>query len=90
MLAKFHLAKEAFALHLLLQRFEGLVDIVVTDENLHAVFLFNLKVHRPNGRGVWATRVRIASTGEAIQHPPAYRERKTVPVRTITKKLLFT
>jgi hypothetical protein len=54
MLAKFHLSKEAFALHLLLQRLEGLVDIVITDENLHAVFLLNLKVHRPNGQGVWA------------------------------------
>jgi hypothetical protein len=90
MLAKFHLAKEAFALHLLLQRFEDLVDIVVTDENLHAVFLFNLKVHRPNGRRVWATGVRIVSAAEAIQHPAAYRERKTLPVRTLTKKLLFT
>jgi hypothetical protein len=54
MLAKFHLAKEAFALHLLLQRLEGLVDIVVTDENLHAVFLFGPTVDRPNGQGVWA------------------------------------
>jgi hypothetical protein len=33
-----------------------LVDIVITDENLHAVFLFNLKGNRPNGRGVWAWR----------------------------------
>ena len=51
MLAKFHLAKEAFALHLLLQRLEGLVDIVVTDENLHLVFLFNSTVDRANGQG---------------------------------------
>ena len=36
MAAKLHLAENALALHLLLQRFEGLVDIVVTDENLHA------------------------------------------------------
>jgi hypothetical protein len=39
MLAQLHLAEETFALHLLLQRPEGLVDIVVTDENLRAVFL---------------------------------------------------
>jgi hypothetical protein len=39
MFAELYLAEEAFALHLLLQYPEGLVDIVVTDENLHAVFL---------------------------------------------------
>jgi hypothetical protein len=36
MLAKPHLAKKALALHLSLQRLEGLVDIVIADENLHA------------------------------------------------------
>src|SRR5262249_54367602 len=41
MLAEPHLAEDAFALHLLLQRPEGLVNVVVTDKNLHAVFLFN-------------------------------------------------
>jgi hypothetical protein len=35
MAAEFHLAKNTFALHLLLQHPEGLVDIVVTDKNLH-------------------------------------------------------
>ena len=40
MAAELHLAEDALALHLLLQRLEGLVDIVVTDENLHAAFLF--------------------------------------------------
>jgi hypothetical protein len=39
MLTELHLAEDAFALHLLLQHLEGLVDIVVTDENLHAAFL---------------------------------------------------
>lgn len=34
--AKLHLAKDAFALHLLLQRLERLIDIVVADQNLHA------------------------------------------------------
>ena len=38
--AKFHLAEDPLALHLLLQHLEGLIDIVVTDENLHAAFLF--------------------------------------------------
>jgi hypothetical protein len=40
MAAEFHLAEYALALHLLLQHLESLVDIVVADENLHAVFLF--------------------------------------------------
>ena len=35
MAAEFHLAEDALALHLFLQHPEGLVDIVVTDENLH-------------------------------------------------------
>jgi len=41
MAAELHLAEETFALHLLLQRLEGLVDIVVADENLHAEFLLD-------------------------------------------------
>src|SRR5690606_22451630 len=38
MTAKLHLAENALSLHLLLQRLEGLVDIVIADENLHACF----------------------------------------------------
>jgi hypothetical protein len=34
--AKLHFAENALALHLLLERLEGLVDVVVTDENLQA------------------------------------------------------
>jgi hypothetical protein len=33
--AKLHLAENPLALHLLFQRLEGLVDIVVPNENLH-------------------------------------------------------
>src|SRR6478735_8091361 len=36
MAAKLHFAENALALHLLLQRLEGLVDVVVANENLHA------------------------------------------------------
>src|SRR3984885_15008475 len=36
MAAELHLAENALTLHLLLQRLESLVDIVITDENLHA------------------------------------------------------
>jgi hypothetical protein len=35
MAAKLHLAENAFALHLFLQRLEGLINIIVTNENLH-------------------------------------------------------
>ena len=55
MAAELHLAEETFALHLLLQRLEGLVDIVVADENLHVVFLFKPTGDRPNSQGAWAT-----------------------------------
>src|SRR5262249_52293454 len=37
--AKFHLAENALALHLLFERLEGLINVVVTNENLHALFL---------------------------------------------------
>jgi hypothetical protein len=36
MAAELHLTEDALALHFLLQHLEGLVDIVVTNENLHA------------------------------------------------------
>jgi hypothetical protein len=36
MTAKLHLAENALALHILFLRLEGLIDIVVTNENLHA------------------------------------------------------
>ncbi len=39
MAAELHLPEDALALHFLLQHLEGLVDIVVTDQNLHAAFL---------------------------------------------------
>jgi hypothetical protein len=37
MSTKLHFAENALALHLFLERFEGLVDVVVADENLHVV-----------------------------------------------------
>ena len=36
MAAEFHLAEDPLALHLLLERLEGLIDVIVSDENLHA------------------------------------------------------
>ena len=51
MAAELHLAEDALALHLLLKHLEGLFDIVVPDENLHAAFLFDRGVERTNGQG---------------------------------------
>jgi hypothetical protein len=39
--AELHLAENSLALHLLLQRLEGLIDIVIANENLHAASSFN-------------------------------------------------
>src|SRR6266566_1372132 len=41
MAAELHLAENSLALHLLLQRLEGLIDIVIANENLHAASSFN-------------------------------------------------
>jgi len=64
--AELHLAEDAFALHLSLQRLEGLIDIVVTDENLHVVLLFNPTVDRPNSQGAWATAARKCATAACV------------------------
>jgi hypothetical protein len=39
MAAKLHLAENALTLHLLLERLEGLIDVVVANENLQRIFL---------------------------------------------------
>src|SRR5437588_11564429 len=44
MAAELHLAENPLALHLLLQRLEGLVHIVVANENLHVVPLNSIPV----------------------------------------------
>jgi len=41
MTAELHLAENSLALHLLFQRLEGLIDIVIANENLHAASSFN-------------------------------------------------
>jgi hypothetical protein len=48
-------SKDALALHLLLKHLEGLVDIVVTDENLHAAFLFDRAMMGPMAKNARAT-----------------------------------
>ena len=79
MAVEFHLAEDPLALHLLLQHLEGLIDIVVTDKNLHAAFLFDrpvtgpavdgpvatVELHRPERRNAW-TLVLGQELGEAL------------------------
>jgi len=57
--AELHLAEDALALHLSLQRLEGLVDIVVVDENLHVVFLFDQAVDRPDSQAARAIGICV-------------------------------
>jgi hypothetical protein len=68
--AKFHLAEDALALHLLLQHLEGLIDIVVTDENLHAAFLFDRAAMEP-----MAKRPGPPANGCTIRMPMAPAKR---------------
>src|SRR5215475_4426463 len=42
MSAELHLAENALALHLLFERLQGLVDVVVANENLHACSLVDV------------------------------------------------
>ena len=42
--AELHLAEDALALHLFLERPEGLVDIIVADENLHRLLLWSWRL----------------------------------------------
>jgi hypothetical protein len=48
-----------------------LVDIVVADENLHAVFLFDRTVNGPDGQGARATGAPIRTT--RVPMAPAIR-----------------
>jgi hypothetical protein len=61
MATEFHLAEYALALHLPLQQLEGLVDIVVADENLHAVFLFDRAVDGLMAEALGPTGARICT-----------------------------
>ena len=49
MTAQLHFAEDALALHLLLKRLEGLVDVVVTDKNLHAGCLQSIGLRSGGG-----------------------------------------
>jgi hypothetical protein len=48
--AELHLAENPFPLHLLFERLERLIDIVITDQNLHlAAYSFLAVWSRPSG-----------------------------------------
>src|SRR5262245_40871420 len=64
--AQLHLAKYAFPLHLFLEGFESLVDIVIADENLHAEFL---RIE-PAQTGQIGLNKRQALTGAATRLSP--------------------
>jgi hypothetical protein len=58
MATELHLAEDTFALHLLLQHLESLVDIVFPDENLHGAFLLDRAAEwarRPGRPARWRT-----------------------------------
>ena len=62
MAAKLHFAENALALHLLFERLEGLVDVVIADENLHRVVIllsleFEFGVESPRFQGFRVARV---------------------------------
>jgi len=59
MAAQLHFAEHALALHLLLQHFEGLIDIVVTDEDLHAAFLLGRAVKWTDRQAARASDARL-------------------------------
>jgi hypothetical protein len=76
MAVELHFAEDALALHLLLQHPKGLVDIVVTYENLHAAFLLDRAVDRPNGQGARA----IGARSGTIRVPKAPAVRSNVDI----------
>jgi hypothetical protein len=73
MLADLHLAEDAFALHLLLQRLQRLVDIVIANENLYQRTL-SISGSRPGGA---CGRAGLISLGENIS-PASLASRREI------------
>ena len=78
MSTELHLTEDALALHLSLQRLEGLVDIVVADENLHVELLFDQAVDRPDSQAARA----IGICRRNPQHEPSVDRWKSLPIST--------
>ena len=89
MAAEPHLAEDALALHFFLQHLEGLVDIVATDENLHASLLFNPAVgsvsfpRRPGRARAFAVlkRLEVHAAHAAHAAASAARHRRALLLR---------
>ncbi len=82
MAAKLHLAENSLALHLFLERLEGLINIVVANENLHVVSC----VPRPS----LDERQFASLSGESAKFAPAsIREASVCPERRQLKKSQF-
>src|ERR1700716_2456143 len=92
--AELHLAENALALHLLLQRLEGLIDIVIANENLHAASSFNewfgiYKKERGDRRAepltlsarMYQTKPAMSTGAKAIEPPGAAKSGFLVPIR---------
>ena len=59
MVAALHLPEETFALHLLLERFQRLIDVVIADHDLNYL---KLSIGFPAGPGTKSLNVRNAET----------------------------
>ena len=73
--AKFHLTEHPLALHLLLQRAQGLIDVIVADQYVDdGSNSFNFKApqgFRPGCRRRWVgTHVILPKTKGALYHKP--------------------
>ena len=56
MVAALHLPEETFALHLLLERLQRLIDVVVADNDLNDL---KLSIGFPAGPGSWNSEMQI-------------------------------
>jgi hypothetical protein len=71
MAAELHLAENALALHLLLQRLEGLIDIVIANENLHAASSFNWSDLNSGKAKGWRKAKPLTLSARMYQTKPA-------------------
>jgi len=79
MAAQFHLAENALALHLLLERLQGLIDIIIANENLHACILGS-KAPSPRRRLAPRLESRIGKENRTLA------ERRTVKASDSRKR----
>ena len=80
MVAALHLAEKPFALHLLLQRLQRLIDVVIADHDLHDL---KLSICFPAGPGELVSNAKIAerATNVSCRETPARSTGGLLPVR---------